>query len=64
MGDAVASYFFWIWSGKPYNIDGLKEHFYRRKQRKMIKKHGIDYENYLKTEEAIKIIKERIRELD
>ncbi len=64
LGDAVCGYFFWIWSGKPYTLDGLKEHFYKRKQLKMIKKHGIDYENYLKTEEAIKIIKARIRELD
>jgi len=50
LGDAVAGYFFWIWSGKPYTLDGLKEHFYDRKQRKMIKKYGIDYDNFVKTE--------------
>jgi len=30
----------------------------------MIKKNQIDYANYLKTEEAIRIIKDRIKELD
>jgi len=24
LGDAVAGYFFWIWSGKPYTLYGLK----------------------------------------
>ena len=64
LGDTLVGYFFWIWSGKPYSLEGLKQHFFERKQRKMIKKNQIDYSNYLKTEEAIRIIKDRIKELD
>lgn len=64
LGDAICSYFFWLWSGRPYTLDGLKLHFYKRRERKLIKKDQIDYENFLKTEEAIRIIKDRLKELD
>lgn len=64
LGDVVIGYLFWIWSKKPYSIDGLKEFFYARKQRKLVKKNNIDYDNFLKTEEAIKIMKGRLRELE
>ncbi len=64
LGDAVCGYFFWLRSGKPYNLQGLREHFYLRKRNRMIRKNALDYENFQKTEEAIKIIKERLKELD
>ena len=64
LGDAVCSYFFWIWSKRPYSLEGLGEFFYERKKKKLIKKLGLDYENFLKTEEAIKIIKNRLQELE
>ena len=64
LGDSMCAYFFWIWSKRPYSIDGLREHFFERKKRKLIKKHSLEYENFLKTEEAIRIIRTRIRELE
>ena len=64
LGDAICSYFFWVWAKRPYTIQGLKDFFYERKKRKLMKKHNLDYDNYLKTQEAIKIIKERLRELE
>jgi len=24
LGDTIVGYFFWIWSGKPYSLEGLK----------------------------------------
>jgi len=64
LGDAICSYFFWIWSKRPYSVAGLKEFFYERKKAKLIKKNNLDYDNFLKTEEAIRIIKNRLKELE
>ena len=44
LGDACMSYFFWIWSKRPYNLEGLGNFFYERKKKKLIKKYGLDYE--------------------
>lgn len=64
LGDAICAYLFWIWSKRPYSIEGLREFFFERKKQRLIKRYGMDYENFLKTEEAIKIIKSRLRELE
>jgi hypothetical protein len=64
LGDSICAYFFWIWSKRPYSLDGLREYFYERKKQRLIKRHLIDYDNYLKTTEAIKIIKGRLNELE
>ena len=64
LGDAICAYFFWIWSKKPYSINGVRDFFYERKKNKLIKKLNLDYENFEKTEEAINIIKSRLRELE
>ena len=63
LGDAVCAYFFWVWSKEPYSVQGLSDFFNERKKKKLIKKYHIDYDNFLKTEEAIKIIKNRLKEL-
>ena len=64
LGDSICAYFFWVWSKRPYSLDGLREHFFERKKAKLIKKQSVDYENFIRTEEAIKIIKGRIKELE
>lgn len=64
LGDSICAYLFWIWSKNPYSLDGLRDFFYERKKNKLIKKNSIDYENFLKTEEAILIIKKRLQELE
>ena len=64
LGDAIASYFFWVWTKQPYSIQGVRDFFHDRKRAKLIKKQNLDYDNYLKTEEAIQIIKERLKELE
>lgn len=63
LGDAALAYLFWVWSKKPYSLAGLREFFFERKKKKLIKRHGLDYSNFIRTEMAIKIIKERINEL-
>lgn len=60
LGDVICGYFFWIWTNKPYTLDGLRDHFFERKKNKLIKKRLVDYDNFLKTEEAIKIIRGRL----
>ena len=63
LGDAICAYFFWIWSKKPYSIAGLREFFFERKKKKLIKKYKLDFQNFVKNQEAIAIIKERLDEL-
>jgi hypothetical protein len=63
LGDSVLAYLFWIWSKRPYSMEGLSDFFFERKKKKLIKKYNVDYDNFLKTEEAIKIIKQRLEEL-
>jgi hypothetical protein len=46
LSDAIASYAFWLWAGKPWDIDGLKNHFFDRKLKKLLKKNHINYEKY------------------
>ena len=64
LGDTICAYLFWMWSKRPYTIDGLREHFVERKKKKLIRKYGIEYENYLRVEQAIKIIRARLEELE
>ena len=64
LGDSICAYLFWIWTKRPYSLDGLREYFFEKKKKKLIKKNAIDYDNYLKTEEAIKIIRGRLKELE
>jgi hypothetical protein len=64
LGDAICAYMFWIWTKRPYSLDSLREYFFEKKKKKLIKKNAIDYDNYLKTEEAIKIIRGRLKELE
>jgi len=36
--DAIAAYWFWCWSGKPWDVNGLREHFFDRRLKKLLKK--------------------------
>mmetsp|Transcript_10303 Transcript_10303/g.15751 ORF Transcript_10303/g.15751 Transcript_10303/m.15751 type:complete len:135 (+) Transcript_10303:734-1138(+) len=46
MSDAFIGYFFWLRTGKPWNITGLGEHFEKRKLKKLMKKNKIDMRMY------------------
>jgi Mitochondrial calcium uniporter len=62
--DTLFGYLFWIRSGRPYSLDGLREHFFEKKKARMMKKKAVDYENFVRTEEAIQIIRKRLQELE
>jgi hypothetical protein len=32
LGDAVLAYFFWVWTKKPYSLQGLRDFFFERKK--------------------------------
>lgn len=46
LGDAGIAYTFWVWSGKPYDLDGLKAFYYEKRLKKQCKKQNIDYYAY------------------
>lgn len=46
LSDAIAAYMFWIWAGKPWDIDGIKNKFFERKLKKLLKKNNTSYEKY------------------
>jgi hypothetical protein len=62
--DTLFGYLFWIKSGRPYSLDGLREHFFEKKKARIMKKRAVDYENFVRTEEAIEIIRKRLQELE
>ena len=44
--DAIAGYFFWLWCGQPWNLDKFRGHFYDRALFKILKKHGVNKQEY------------------
>jgi len=46
LADSIFSYTFWLWAGKPWDLDGLKAHFFERRMKKLLKKHNMDYFYY------------------
>lgn len=58
--DAIAAYFFWLWAGRPWDIRALRQFFFERKWKKLMKKQNI---NYSKFEELTKAREEVLRKL-
>lgn len=54
--DACAAYSFWIWTGKPWDLTSLRNHYFEKRKQKLMKKNNVD-ENRLdqlnKTRETI-----------
>jgi len=46
LGDVVCGYMFWIWTKRPYSLEGLKSHFFEKKKGKLIRKNQVDFDNY------------------
>lgn len=44
--DAILVYYFWLMTGKPWDVDGLRSHFYERMLRKRLKQLNVDYHVY------------------
>lgn len=46
LSDAIAGYFFWLWAGKPWDMNGLRSFYYDRELKRVFKKHRIDEKQY------------------
>lgn len=44
--DAIAGYYFWLWSGQPWDLDSFRGHFYDRARDKIFRNHGINKQEY------------------
>ena len=54
--DAIASWYFWMWAGKPWDIDSLRSHYYEKELNKNLKRHMVnkkEYEMLLETKQQI-----------
>ena len=38
LSDAIAGYFFWLWSKKPWDVNEIRSHFFEKKLQKLMKK--------------------------
>ncbi len=46
LSDAIAAYLFWLWAGRPWDVEGLKTHFFERRLKKLLKKRCINKERF------------------
>lgn len=60
LSDGIAAYLFWIWAGKPWDVEGLKSHFFERRLKKLLKKNNISYEKYKLLEQTKQEIMSRL----
>ncbi len=42
LSDAVAGYIFWLWCGKPWDLDSWRRHYYEKELRKRLARLGIN----------------------
>ena len=54
LADSFVAYSFWVYAGKPYDIDGLQTYYFEKRLKKLLKKEQIDYYafNQLKAKKA------------
>ena len=53
--DAIAAYYFWLWSGKPWDLNEFRNFWFERKLKKLLSKNDINFKKY---EELLKVRKE------
>jgi len=63
LGDVIIGYYFWLITGKPYNLTDVRTNFYDRLLKKTIKRENIDYEQYQNLKAARAAIMERLTHL-
>ena len=61
MFDAILCYYFWLWSGKPWDVDGLRSFYYEKTLKKKLKKKDIDYRMYTQLKDTKKEILRRLQ---
>ena len=61
LADSLLAYCFWIWSGQPYDMDGLKRFYFYRRLKKMAKKNSFDIHYYNNLKERKQDIVEKLK---
>ena len=64
MSDAILAYAFWVQTGRPWDVNGLRTHFEQRKMEKAIRRNRFDMEKYRALKQAIKQVEERLEQLN
>lgn len=52
LSDGIAAYFFWLWAGKPWDLNEVRSFFFQRRLKKIFKKKHINYQQYLSLTET------------
>lgn len=60
LSDAIAGYYFWLWSGKPWDLDSLRSHYYERALQKNLKKHKVNLKEFEMLQECKKQILQKL----
>ena len=60
LSDAIAGYYFWLWSGKPWDLDSLRSHYYERELKKNLRKHKINQREFEMLVQSKKQILEKL----
>lgn len=63
MSDALIAYIFWVNTGRPWDVNGLRDHFQTRKMNKAIKKNIFDQDKYNNLKQAIEQVETKLNEL-
>lgn len=60
LSDGVAAYYFWLWTGKPWDLNAVRQFFFQRRLKKLFKRNHLNYQNYLVLLEAKQQIKNKL----
>ena len=64
MTDAAIAYAFWVKTGRPWDINGLRDHFVQKKLQKAIKRKQFDEKKYNNLKEALEMTEQRLKSLN
>jgi calcium uniporter regulatory subunit MCUb, mitochondrial len=64
MSDAAIAYAFWVKTGRPWDINGLREHFIQKKMQQAIKRKQFDEMKYNNLSQALEKTEQRLRSLN
>lgn len=63
LSDAIAGYMFWLWTGKPWDLDSLRSHYYEKALSKNFRKHKINVVEYDMLKASRKQIFDKLAEM-
>ena len=63
LSDAIAGYMFWLWTGKPWDLDSLRTHYYEKALTKNFMKHKINVIEYDMLKASRKQIFDKLAEM-